>query len=447
MKRLFAILVTASVVSSAQAADLLQIYTSARDTDPDYLAAVADAKASEEVAAQATAELLPQLYISGGWQRSMPGRIESAFSNTEPSNSWNASLVLRQTIFNGVQIINHKAGPLRIGQAKIDAIKAEQDLIVRATEAYIAYLQARNSVSFAEAEINALNTQYEEVQQRYDVGLIPVTDLQETQARYDFASAALLSAENDFESAKDILAEIFGAEVNDLPDFNSGMQLPKPDPQDLNTWINAALENNLDRKRLLIEEKLAAANVKRQKAKFLPTVNAQAEYGISETDKFGDSNQFGGESIDRRIGVSVDIPLYTGGRNRSQLREANALEVKVKNTLESNKRSVQRSVRSNYRKVLTSIKQTGALKQAVNSSNIALNAIKAGYDAGTRTITDVISAERDVLRAQRDFANARYEYVRAMMRLLKDTGALSPDYVIALNSQLASGGLADKITE
>ena len=439
----------AGTMNGAQAANLLEIYQQARDTDPDYRAGVANVQGQRETAKQTTAEWLPQLAIIAQWQRSMPGSREfSSFTADMPTNSWSATLRLSQTIFDGVKLVNYKAGELYDLKADIDAADAEQSLIVRATEAYLSYLQAKNKVTYAQAEIAALNSQSKEVQQRFDVGLIAITDLRETQARNDFSAAQLLLAEHEFESAKDILNEIFGGNVGSLPDFKADMVLATPEPNDLDQWISAGLSNNLQRKRLQVDGQLAAGNIKRQKAKYLPVVMATAEYVHTDADVFANGTFIsGGESTDRRIGVNVNIPLYTGGRTRSQLREANAKELEVQQQLESNKRSVQRSIRSNFRGTVTAIRQTEALQKALESSDVALDAINAGYDAGTRTITDVLNAKRDVLKAQRDYSDARYDYVNSMVALLRSAGTLTPQHVLALNSQLTDNGLADKVSD
>ena len=77
------------------------------------------------------------------------------------------------------------------------------------------------------------------------------------------------------------------------------------------------------------------------------------------------------------------------------------------------------------------------LKQAVISTETALNSIKTGFELGTRTSVDVVNAQRDLLRAQRNHSRARYDYVLNTLQLKQAAGLLNQDDLMGINNWLS----------
>ena len=125
-------------------------------------------------------------------------------------------------------------------------IAAEQDLILRAGAAYFEALAAYDNLGFAEAEKKSLSRQLDQAQQRFDVGLTAITDVQEAQAGYDRAFAAEIEARNNVDNTQEALREITGAYFSDLAPLGETMPLLAPEPEQIEAWTGAALEQNLD---------------------------------------------------------------------------------------------------------------------------------------------------------------------------------------------------------
>lgn len=416
------------------ATSLLDVYKSGRDSDPQYLAAIAAAQAKAEAAPQAVAGLLPHLSINAFASHSDLHVIESEnpFISDGSSLVKGATATLRQPLINPQRWASYKQGRLLAASAFLDGAAAEQELIIRAAQAYFQYLTAQSAVHFATAELNALEKDLEQAKSRYEVGLATITDLHETQARFDLASAQKISANQDRLNALDIVSDIMGYYVDgQLPDVGPDIALVDPEG-DIESWVAEALSGNLALKSAMLQTEISEQQLHAQRSGHLPTLDATIEYGYSDAS----DQEFGNRGTEATAQILLNIPLYQGGAVSSRVRQARAQLRSDEAKQERVKREVEVGVRSSHRGVSSAAKRADALKQAAKSAKTALAATQAGYDVGTRTIVDVLNARREVLRADNNFSQARYDYVLQQLTLYKMHGSLGPQHIVAMNELL-----------
>lgn len=423
----------------AQANALLELYHSARQTDPTYQASIAQAAANSEAQSQARAAYLPQLSVGGYIQNSE--RDSTPASGFNPSGDFDVmgySATLRQSILRFDQIANLAIGKLQAKQAEVDVALAEQELVARAAEAYFTFLAAKSDLSAAQTERDAISSQLENTQKRFEVGLIAITDVQEARASFDLADAQLISAEQNLDNAKDILQEIAGQHIDDLPDLrdNIPMQPPRGSNQE---WVDRAIATNPQILRARLATAIAKKNIAAQRAGHLPALNAEAEYAFQDTTDFGAS---GAETTNTTFSLQLSLPIFSGGATASRVRQAKQQQLGASHTEEQTRRAIERETRAAYRGMTSTIRRVEALNQAVQSNRVALEATQAGYDVGTRTSIDVLNARSGLFRAQRDYAKARYDYALSLIRLYRAEGSLSPQHLTVLN-----GWLENSLTE
>jgi len=140
------------------------------------------------------------------------------------------------------------------------------------------------------------------------------------------------------------------------------------------------------------------------------------------------------------VTLQLNVPLYTGGLISSRTREAVQLQEQSREQLEQTRRATERQSRDAFRSVTASISTVTALKQAVASNQIALEAAEAGNEVGTRTLVDVLDAQFILYRAKRDYARARYDYLLSTLRLKRAAGTLAPKDLEQVNSYLTASG-------
>lgn len=433
----FLAIATVSVfaVPAFSAPDLIEIYKSGRDSDPQYLSAIASAQAKAEAAPQSAAALLPQISLSAFASHSDQHVIESAnpFNSSGSALIKGATATLRQALINPQSWAGYKQGRLQAKSAILDGASAEQDLIIRAAQAYFQYLSSKSGVSFANAEFSALEKDLEQSKSRYEVGLATITDLHETQARYDLASAQQISADQELQNALDLVSEIVGYYVDgELPDVGPNIALTDPDGP-IETWVNEARTGNLALQAAILQTELSERQLQAQRSGYLPTLDATLEYGYTDST----AQEFGNRGTDAKAQLLLNIPLYQGGAVNSRVRQARAQLRSAEAQQERVKREIEAGIRSSHRGVSSSARRASALKQASKSAKTALEATQAGYDVGTRTTVDVLNARREVFRAERNFAQARYDYVLQQLNLYKLHGSLGPQHVLAMNELLS----------
>ena len=418
--------------AEATAADLMSVYQMASGSDPTLMAAKATRDATLEARPIARSQLLPLVSIFGDADyNTRRVRPASGGSYTDNFARGNGGIQLTQPIYRKDLNIQLEQADFQVAQAEIDYTIAEQDLIVRVTEAYFNVLSAQDTLTFTQADVKATERQLEQAKQRFEVGLIAITDVNEAQARYDQGRADEIVARNNVDDAMESLIEITGQPPGALALLDPQLPLNRPDPDSVEEWTTTALQNNPGIISAKYNADIAKKEIEFQDAGDSPTLDLVGSYGVS-----GNNSDRQLESNDGVIGVQLTIPLYTGGGVAAATRQARFQYEASKEQLEQQRRAVQTQVRNGYRGVLASISKVQALEATQISANSALAATEAGFEVGTRTLVDVLNSQRGLYLAKRDLAVARYDYILNLLSLLQANGTLSVANVEAANAWL-----------
>jgi outer membrane protein len=411
--------------------DLLSVYQLALQADPSYQAAIEAHRAAIEVLPQRRAVLLPNLGIAGDASRD---RFDPrGGGDTSYATNQTYSVLLRQTLYNREQFTRLGQADSQVARADANLLAARQELIVRVATRYFLVLGAQDNLDFTSADKEAISRTLEQAQQRFEVGLASITDTLEARARYDLAVSDEINAEKLLSDAREALRELTG-ELPGKPEIlQEEIPLKTPAPADQEEWVGSALQQNP----LVLAASAAAESAKQeiqvQNSGHFPTFDMTADYSYRD-------NRFGGfqdlQRNDSAIGVELSLPLYQGGLVSSQTRESRYLYEQSRDELEQQQRTTKRQVRNNYQGILTGISRVEALQQAVASNEKAVEAAQAGFDVGTRTIVDVLDAQRELLRARRDYARSRYDYLLDTLRLKQATGIVDETDLAQINELL-----------
>ena len=414
--------------ATAHSESLMAIHNLAVGNDPQYKSAEASLAASQEALPQSTANFLPALTASAR-------RVENSDSSVDGSNNY--SLSLNQPIYKHGSFVQRRTALSTVEQVEAEFRSAEQALIVDVAKAYFAVLGAQDNLEFAEAEKRSNARQLDQTQQRFDVGLVAITDVHESRAAYDISVAGAIEAQNLLDGANESLREITGSYHDNLATLGENMPLLPPTPIDLQDWTDMALEQNPDLMAAVQATEQAKENVNAQRSGNYPTVNlalAHSHFDGGGTDAFG--NVYSTDTDSNTATLSVSVDLYSGGRTSSYITQAREYLKQSQQFLEQTRRSTQRLVRNAYRGVLSGISRVKALKQALISNQSALRAAEAGYEVGTRTTVDVLVARRNLFSAQRDYAQSRYNYILDSLRLQQAAGSLTANNLKTISDWL-----------
>jgi outer membrane protein len=446
-KRLTILLGIMTVPAAGQAASLLEVYQQALQSDPLIHEAEARRLAALEAEPQARGVMLPQIDASGSWDKShtdgsgvtyAPGANPSdptgppiivpySYQSLSRGDTKSWQVNLRQTLFRWDQIVNLRRADKTVAKAEADREAAQQDLIIRVANAYFAVLAAEDTLTSTHKNRQAIARQLEQAKQRYEVGLIAITDVQESQAAHDQAVADEIQAKRELATAREQMREITGEYVGELsaPTDEFPMRAPERNEKE---WVDLALSQNLALVSSRLDEELALDEISYRRTGHYPTVDLVASTGNQTQESRRDTgsgyldanSDFDSDSI----GIQVTVPLFSGGYTSSRVREAVYLHRAAREQLQRVTRETERQTRDAYLGVLSELSRVDALKQAVASSRTALEATQAGFDVGTRTIVDVLNSQFGVYRSITLYYRARYDYLLNVLSLKQAAGNL-----------------------
>ena len=429
---------SAITATSAQADDLLSVYQQALLNDTVVLKAQAQYEIVKEDITQARAALLPQISAKAGYSDGEREFFDGVIhSQSTTSFSYGANL--------NMQLYHHDSW-LRLDNAEKSAHQsdltyqvAKQDLIVRVAQAYFALLSTKDDLAFAQAEKAAIARQLEQTKQRFSVGLTAITDVHEAQAQYDNAVTEEIRAENAIFSAEEELRVITNAYPRKINILNTDrFTTSTPNPNSADEWQKAAEAKNLDLIAAKVGLDIAKDNINIAKSGHYPTLDFGAQYGANDDKTQLNSNPSVNEpSVDNySIGVTLNVPLYSGGAVESGVRQAQSRFVLASQDLMQSHRGVVRTTRNAYNTVVATISGIKAFEQSVLSATKALEATEAGFEVGTRTIVDVLDSTRNLYNAKRNLSSTRYAYIQNVLLLKRAGGTITDEDITAINSGL-----------
>lgn len=436
---------SAITVTNAQADDLLSVYQQALLNDTVVLKAQAQFEIVKEDIVQARSALLPQLnayasYTDGDYDSYNPPieTLPNGIIYTTEYNSlgYGASL--------SMQLYHHDTW-LGLGIAKKSAHQsdlfyqvAKQDLIVRVTKAYFALLSTKDDLAFAQAEKAAIARQLEQTKQRFSVGLTAITDVHEAQAQYDNAVTEEIRAENAIFSAEEELRVITNTYPRNINTLNTNrFSTSTPTPNSADEWQKAAEAKNLDLIASKVGVEVAKQSINSARAGHYPTLDFSASYNRTDGESETNSVNINAPTLDDySVGVTLNVPIYSGGAIESSVRKAQSNYVLANQNLMQTHRSVVRTTRNAYNTVVASISSIKALEQSVLSATKALEATEAGFEVGTRTIVDVLDSTRNLYNAKRNLSSTRYAYIQNVLLLKRAGGTITDEDITAINSGL-----------
>ncbi len=439
MKKLLPLLIGLSLggfSTLSQAENLLQVYQQARLSNPDLRASAADRDAAFEKINEARSPLLPQLGLAVGYNYTNGFRDQRDIN----SNQGSGSLQLTQTIFDMSKWRELTLQEKTAGVQDVTYQTAQQTLILNTATAYFNVLSAIDALSYTEAQKQSIYRELDQTTQRFNVGLVAITDVQNARSNYDTVLAAEVSARNTVDNALESLRQISGSFYPQLASLNIE-HFDAAQPQPVNSLLKEAEMRNLSLLSARLSQDVAREEIRLEETGHYPTLALTASSTLTNTDyngsrTNGNANYTNSNIGQNAVGLTLSVPIYSGGQVTSQVKQAQYSFVSASEQLESAHRSVVQTVRSSFNNISASISSIDAYRQAVISAQSSLDASEAGYEVGTRTIVDVLDATTTLYDAKRNLSTARYTYVINQLTLKNALGTLNEDDIRTLNASL-----------
>jgi outer membrane protein len=434
LHRLLPALVIAAVACPAGAVDLLNVYRDARVSDPVYQSNRALYEATIERLPQARAGYLPLIAGSASIFRN---HVEFEGAPTRDYTTKTYAVTLSQPVFRLQNWIAIGQARYQVVQAEANLANAVQDLGLRVSQAYFDVLLAQDNVALSETQKNAIDQQLAQAKRNFEVGTATIVDTLEAQARFDQAVAKEIFDRNDLEAKRRALQVLLGKLPDSLVPLRDPLDLAPPQPNDIEAWVKSAEEASFTIASSKANYEFFAEEVARQRAAYLPTLDLSGSYTRNDSPTNAAPPIVGPVVNSSSIGLSLSVPIYSGGLIQSRVREALANRTRAEQDLENTRRTVAQAVRTNFLNVTAGIALVRALEQALTSTKSQLDSTILGRDVGVRTSVDVLNAQQQVFQARRDLQQARYNYLLSTLRLKAAAGTLDEADIEAINRALA----------
>lgn len=441
LKLLTLALALAAGPMTSHAEDLLDAYRQARANDPTLAQNDALRLQQNETVVQSRALLLPQVSANLSLDQTQAagsrGTVETTTTGQTvvvPDTGWTRSKQLTANVTQSVMdfslYANLKAAHSLDAAQTATYEAALQALATRVSTAYFTVLTNMDALLYAKSNEEALNRELEQAQQRFDVGLSAITDVQDAKAQHDTSLADVIVAQNTLADSREALTQITGQPAGDLKKLRDDLPMTPPTPNDAKQWVDTALHYSPTVASSQFQVESSEHSISAARAGHLPTIGATASWGReSDWTQNGNNALLGSSnSTNNRpsttVGLTLSVPIFSGGATQSKVRQAIYQRDENQDLLEATRRQVTRDTLNYFRSVVAGISQVEATKAAVISSASARDATQAGFEVGTRTIVDVLLAQQTLTQAQSNYSQARHQFVLNKLLLKQTAGQI-----------------------
>ncbi|MDA8163279.1 MAG: TolC family outer membrane protein [Desulfobacteraceae bacterium] len=417
--------------TAACAEDLLEVCRQAASTNPILKKARAQLQAEKASGSAARGELYPKVNAGAGvslYHTDMSGF--PPLTVDEGYTAANYSVTLIQPVVNGQNWTSVKASDSRIGAAEKGVLAAEQDLILRVSEAYFGVLQARADERVAVGQRDLLKKILDQAEAFLRVGTGDIVSVREARARFDGADSDLINARNSVRIAEQALIRLTHSPVGELDDLGN-IRPEGPVPDEIAPWIKMAFENQPLLLQAQKQLRVSQDQVEIARRARWPRINLEAGYGYAKGQLLPELKR-----TDIWAGLALVVPIYEGGEISAGIREAEALASASRYSVEDIRDQIRFETESSFLTLKDSVAQLDAATEAEESARVSMEAMKKGYEVGTHSITDLLDSIQNYTNMRRNKLIALYNHVLARIRLKKAVGVVNIKDVEDVNTLL-----------
>jgi outer membrane protein len=437
---LVAFVAMALAATSAQAQSLQELYDAARGYDAGFISAKAQFEANLAKANQALGGILPNIALTGSVSRTkfeVRNDGSQVLAQDRLYGTGTGAVTLTQPLYRPAAWAAYRQGGQQLQQAAAQYEVAEQDLLVRVSQAYFDVLTSEDSLAFVKAQKQAVGEQLASAKRNFEVGTATITGVRDAQARFDLTTAQEIAAENDLRIKRLALDLVVGLQNAQPKRLANNSKLVEPPKESVDTWVSQSEVASPAVKQAMLAYEVAKLEVDKATAGHKPTVDAQVSYSGIRNKEGSATSATGSHVFNPSASVVLNVPLFAGLTTMYRVREAAALENKAQSDFEAAKRNTAQATRTAYFGLIAGLSQVKAYEAAEASSQSALDANKLGYSVGVNINIDVLNSQSQLYQTKRDLAKARYDVLVGNLKLRQAAGTLTPQDLASINSLLA----------
>jgi outer membrane protein len=368
-----------------------------------------------------------------GGQPPMPGSFATSAS-AALSTRW--SVQAKQALYSPERQAQQAQLQQAAGVAEWRADLAQQQFMLLTVQRYFNVLLAERQLQVLKSQHAAVQRSLTEAQDRFAIGDLPVTDTHEAAARASGLQAQWLSADSELQMARQVLAESTRLPAETLKPLTPKAAESAAASPPLDQVLTQVREANTGLRLKKAQWDVARHEVKKHQARGGVTLDLVAQAGRDRLSGDGDFGPASNTQSQQMLGLSLNVPLYTGGYRSAKLQEAVSAQAQAEAEYELAVHQTQQQARSVWLALQTGPARLSALQAAWKASTARLDATRLGRQVGDRTTLDLLQAQNDAAQSELAWLRAQTELLQTRLQLDALTGSLSVQSLQGLNAQL-----------
>jgi len=409
------------------AVTLFEALTEAYKNNTDLNAERENINISEEDLKISKSNYLPTVTISGSKSQVDTSKltnragVEQSVNDADPATQ---SIKIEQTLIDFSRNADVQKNEIGINLASIKLLKKEQEVLLKAIEAYSGLILANKKLKITQSNLNLLERQVETNRARLERGQITLSDLAQSESSLAEAQANFIQSKNEIIFNKLNYENVIGP-IADINSLSNNFDIKLMLPSNLNDAIDTSEKYNPELIIAKLEYEQSEKDVLISRSDLVPT--AKLFYENSRSQDLSSSYDENNKST---LNATVTWQIYSGGKNRSSLNKSRNLKNRKKLLLNS----ITKTNNSNVAIAWSTLQSTKSLLNSVNSqvktAEIANEGITVEYESGLgRSTLDVIQSNSILLNSRIALANSERNYLLAQFNVLKSIGLLNSSHL------------------
>ena len=428
MKKIILILLSVLFLNQqVLAVTLFEALTEAYKNNTDLNAERENIDISEEDLKISKSNYLPTVTISGSKSQEDTNKltnrvgVEQSVNDVDPSTQ---SIKIEQTLIDFGRNADVKKNEIGIDLAAIKLLKKEQEVLLKAIEAYSGLILANEKLKINQSNLNLLERQVETNRARLERGQITLSDLAQSESSLAGAQANFIQSQNEIVSNKLNYENVIGP-IADIKSLNNNFDINLMIPSNLSDAIEASKKYNPELIIAKLEYEQSRKDVLISRSDLAPSANLSYESSRSQ-----DLSSTYDERNKNILKATVTWPIYSGGKNRASLSKSRNLQNRKKLLLNSATKNNNSNVAISWSTFQSSKSLLNSVKSQVKAAEIANEGITVEYESGLgRSTLDVIQSNSILLSSRISLANSERNYLLAQFNVLKSIGLLNSSHL------------------
>ena len=409
------------------AVTLFEALTEAYKNNTDLNAERENINISEEDLRISKGNYLPTVTISGSKSQEDTSKltnrsgVEQSVNDVDPSTQ---SIKIEQTLIDFGRNADVQKNQIGIRLAVAKLLKKEQEVLLKAIEAYSGLILANKKLKINQSNLSLLERQVETNKARLERGQITISDLAQSESSLAGAQANFIQSKNEIISSKLNYENVIGP-IADINSLNNNFDIKLMLPNNLSDAIDKSKKYNPELIIAKLEYEQSEKDVLISRSDLSPS--AKLSYENSKSQDLSSSYDERDKNI---LKATVTWPIYSGGKNRASLNKSRNLQNRKKLLLSSATKTNNSNVAISWSTLQSSKSLLNSVNSQVKAAEIANEGITVEYETGLgRSTLDVIQSNSILLSSKISLADSERNYLLSQFKLLQAIGLLNSNYL------------------